>query len=1023
MSSNTQNKNTYINSLVAKFKDVEAGKTKEVNIDLSNIDLKKLTKLLLEHIPNQKKILKLTNNVHYPLNDRTLNLLSRGKIDWNSTDKYNPSDEEIIDILDKDSTVTLIVPEGEKTRAGGSFFKYRNRTHFDFSKYGCHKKVETKNYHHNCLYIALRECGMSRKKLQLLRLLIKTRHVNKCELKNICNELSLRIRLTSIRKDGDTRVDYYGDPEAEDHFNIGLYDDHYFINDRTNLTAYCLENYTDVMFIDDCNKIYMKDENRYKRSSTRYIDAVKMFQILLSNKDVLLEPITYNEDVLKTQFYDKVDTYDTLDYTEKSVKKQEMLKQKEQDYYKVYFDFETFVRYHKDKTNKHVPYLCRYETEDGIKREFVGIEKCALDMLNNLPHKPKIMLIAHNSNYDCRFLLKYLRKLSPPIDKNNKFIQIKGEFHRYNDYKQPVLITIKDSYRLIPMALHEFGECFNLDVSKEVMPYAIYNEENIQKEYVPITEAIEAIKKSIQHKYYTSEKESEEIDSSVKQLISNIDKWGCKKNGEFNIITYSSKYCELDCTVLRKGYETYRSWMLEITQLDIDYYITIQSLAGAYKLLTGCYDGVYMFSGIIQHYISNCIVGGRCMTNSNKMYHVKGKIADFDACSLYPSAMRRIAGYLKGKPKILDNTSYNFLKGTDGYFVRIKILKLHKRRQFPLLSKFNDDGVRVFSNEMEGEIVYIDKTGLEDLIQFHNAEFEIIDGYYFDEGRNNKINETIQHLYDTRIKFKNEKNPAQVAIKLLMNSMYGKTILKPIETKTIIKDGIEAFNKYVSYNYNHIESITQVGDRYFIKKVKSIMSHYNYCHCGVEILSMSKRIMNEVMTLAEDLDLNIYYQDTDSMHINYDEVEVLKNQFKAKYGRDLVGKKMGQFHIDFEMDGAKKEIYAIECYFLGKKVYYDKLESEDKHGKTIHADHIRMRGIPTPCIKYKSKQEEIDVMGIYENLYKGGKYKFDLTNDDNKTAFKFNKDKSVSMWQSGEFDREISFTKTINNSIELIYTL
>ena len=46
-----------------------------------------------------------------------------------------------------------------------------------------------------------------------------------------------------------------------------------------------------------------------------------MFQILLVNKDVLLEPISYNEDVLKSQFYVKIDTYDTLDYTEKSVNK------------------------------------------------------------------------------------------------------------------------------------------------------------------------------------------------------------------------------------------------------------------------------------------------------------------------------------------------------------------------------------------------------------------------------------------------------------------------------------------------------------------------------------------------------------------------------------------------------------------------------------------------------------------------------------------------------------------------------
>ena len=119
----------------------------------------------------------------------------------------------------------------------------------------------------------------------------------------------------------------------------------------------------------------------------------------------------------------------------------------------------------------------------------------------------------------------------------------------------------------------------------------------------------------------------------------------------------------MDCHVLRLGYEKFREWMLEYTGLDVDNYITIQSLCSDYKLKEGCYDDVAMFSGIIQNYISKCIVGGRCMTNDNKMYHVKRKLADFDACSLYPSAMKRICGYLKGKPKEL-----RFLKTTIGLF-------------------------------------------------------------------------------------------------------------------------------------------------------------------------------------------------------------------------------------------------------------------------------------------------------------------------------------------------------------------
>ena len=59
---------------------------------------------------------------------------------------------------------------------------------------------------------------------------------------------------------------------------------------------------------------------------------------------------------------------------------------------------------------------------------------------------------------------------------------------------------------------------------------------------------------------------------------------------------------------------------------------------------------------------------------------------------------------------------------------------------------------------MVGQKVYIDKTGLEDAINFQDIEFEIVDGYYYDEGRNNTINTVIQHLYNKRIKKEQESS-------------------------------------------------------------------------------------------------------------------------------------------------------------------------------------------------------------------------------------------------------------------------
>ena len=51
----------------------------------------------------------------------------------------------------------------------------------------------------------------------------------------------------------------------------------------------------------------------------------------------------------------------------------------------------------------------------------------------------------------------------------------------------------------------------------------------------------------------------------------------------------------------------------------------------------------------------------------------------------------------------------------------------------------------------------------------------------------NTTNHVIENLYNVRLKLKRDKRPAQMVIKLLMNSMYGKTIIKPVEKDTIVK--------------------------------------------------------------------------------------------------------------------------------------------------------------------------------------------------------------------------------------------
>ena len=118
--------------------------------------------------------------------------------------------------------------------------------------------------------------------------------------------------------------------------------------------------------------------------------------------------------------------------------------------------------------------------------------------------------------------------------------------------------------------------------------------------------------------------------------------------------------------------------------------------------------------------------------------------------------------------------------------------------------------------------------------------------------------------------------------------------------------------------------------------------------------------------------------------IYYGDVDKVVKIYKEQYGSELVGEDLGNFHIDFSMDTANSEIYAIESLFLGKKTYIDILESTDKDGMTINSEHIRMNGIPTPCIKYYAEQHNMSVLYLFKQLCDNKTIKFDLTNGGNK---------------------------------------
>lgn len=387
---------------------------------------------------------------------------------------------------------------------------------------------------------------------------------------------------------------------------------------------------------------------------------------------------------------------------------------------------------------------------------------------------------------------------------------------------------------------------------------------------------------------------------------------------------------------------------------------------------------------------------------------------EFDAMVAFDGVPLTIASHINGmKEEDLKEWRQfeSSLRYPDGYFIEIEVLDIKVKRDFPLLSRRNEQGIRAFDNDIKGNKIFVDRTSLEDLIKFQDLKFNILRGYYYNEGRNIIIKEFIKGLFDERLKKKKEGNPIQEVYKLIMNAFYGKLIQNPIEHDFRFVYGKDNLDRHLQYHFNSIESFIGISDGLFmVKECRSILEHFSMPHCGAEVLSMSKRIMNEVMCLAEDLGIDIYYQDTDSMHIDARKlesrdmktgVELLAQEFKVRYERELVGKGLGQFHSDFDYKSDEPPI-SVESVYLGKKSYCDKIRVIND-GEEEFLFHSRMKGIPGTCLENESKKYD-NMINMYDHLLDGDEIDFDLL-----SACMFKFENNFTTTNNKEFKRRIKF--------------
>ena len=134
--------------------------------------------------------------------------------------------------------------------------------------------------------------------------------------------------------------------------------------------------------------------------------------------------------------------------------------------------------------------------------------------------------------------------------------------------------------------------------------------------------------------------------------------------------------------------------------IDVKTKLTTPALANEFftKTVYEPNGNLYEVGGHVRQFMSKAVYGGRCMTAYNKKWHTTNKLYDFDAVSLYPSAMRRL-WCVEGKPEVLNvpdssivyNSMPNYLEkyntqnGFGAFIIDIQILKANKHYAFPLI--------------------------------------------------------------------------------------------------------------------------------------------------------------------------------------------------------------------------------------------------------------------------------------------------------------------------------------------------
>lgn len=910
-------------------------------------------------------------------------------------------------------------------------------------------------------------------------------HVPRSCLKEVAEQCKIRIAMTTYRNDIDagTSKTFFTPPTYTRTIEVGLFEDHLFPDVLTKYTTFFTNNIAKLHALVESKRLRKEDiykvvkidsTGKIKFSPPQKVLSTCAFVRALSKAGHFnkLSPASLikpkdeeeltEEGVLENQrmweFERNQKRLEKVEEEEEEFEDEEALEEADADVLKkddfIFFtaDFESYVE------GRHTACMvgCMelrleeplvtdpskvkiFEGDDMISQLFSYVANTTRRRESNRGKAfTKKVVFFHNLKYDITLFE------SDPNIQVKSVCEKGGSLYAVNLRFSGMFISVRDSLKMITVGISKFPSAFQLPAElkkqDEFIIYEFFNKENSDEDFYCTVDDYVG-----DHRFDGDDEKNTGLRQKfISGLVVFLQyKHWLTSESKFSPWKLYQFYLKYDVLVLAAGLHRFSENFELITEgkLQVLHSLTISSFANRFMGFHGCFTGANEMSLSTRAFQSKAVYGGRVFcTPEYEGRENRGEFDYFDACSLYPTAIKFVCeqkgGFPMGPCQLLRSEELNYdflLRETTEYTVEIHITAIRKRQMsVPFIAHRQKNKSIHYLNELPTDdskvIVTVDRQTLEDYIEFHQIEFEILRGVYWTGSKNPRWGQVIERLYQERLKCKVDGHGVRADnLKLIMNSAYGKTIMKTSPTEKVFiplyrnRKGVKTENPWRLTVFNQLQitkSFRFVGDHQIELSRFRKDNSFTLAKYGSMILAASKHVMNRVFNLMSDMKLPIYYTDTDSFVIDRSSRLVLADAFRVRYGQELVGDQLGQMHSDFSFKHEGKSVspelvHSTHFFPMAKKLYLHCLVATMADGKVHHSIQFKSKGCTQAGLLYKAREYgegDAGVINLYRALSLGQSITIPL-NPPGMVRFVYDKDNRVTT------DRNKIYYRTIKSEV------